>query len=322
MKHMSHVETGTVEDRASTRTDTSTNGEHTSGGQTSPSTTASGRHLTERLTSYSRADLVFDVVDSGPLDGPIVVLLHGFPQRAGSWDAVRARLNDEGLRTLAPDQRGYSPGARPPRRRDYVTGQLVADVLALIDAVGAEQVHLVGHDWGANVAWSLAAVRPDRLSSLTALSVPHPAALVRAMRTFDQARRSWYIGGFQLPWLPERVLSSRAADRIWRDSGMTDAMVDRYRREIVEDGALHTALHWYRALPLFRGRHLGGRTRVPTTLLWSDGDVALGWTGAQLTHEHVTGEFVLDVVAGASHWLPEERPDRVAKAVLHRVSRT
>lgn len=291
-------------------------------GDEARSSTASGRYLTERLTSYTRAGLEFDVVDSGPLDGPIVVLLHGFPQRAGSWDAVRARLNDEGLRTLAPDQRGYSPGARPPRRRDYTIGQLVADVLALFDAAGAEQVHLVGHDWGANVAWSVASVRPDRIRSLTAISVPHPAALMRAMRTYDQARRSWYIGGFQVPWLPEKVLTGPRADRIWRDSGMTDEMVESYRREIVEDGALHTALHWYRALPLSRGRHLGGRTKVPTTLVWSDGDVALGWTGAQLTREHVTDEFVLDVVAGASHWLPEERPDRVAGAVLHRISRS
>lgn len=274
--------------------------------------------LVTGLTEYTRAGLTFDVTDSGPVDGEVVILLHGFPQRATCWSQVSDRLDRAGYRTLAPDQRGYSPRARPRRRRDYRLSELVADVAELVDRVGGP-VHVVGHDWGANVAWCLAASRPELVRTLTALSVPHPRALKRAMRQWDQARRSWYIAAFQLPLLPELALRSRAADRIWRRSGMTAEMVEHYRREIVDDGALRPALGWYRALPLGDVPGLGARVEVPTTLIWSDRDVALGRAGAELTVEYVRADYVLDVVEGASHWLPERSPDRVTAAVLARI---
>lgn len=280
---------------------------------------AQGKYADARVTSYERNGLTFQVTDAGPLDGPVVVLLHGFPQRATSWRAVAERLNEAGFRTIAPDQRGYSPEARPRRRRDYLLAELVADVAALIDVLGDEPVHLVGHDWGANVAWCVASSRPELVRTLTALSVPHPAALKRAMRSRDQARRSWYIAAIQLPVLPELALNSGRADRLWRSSGMTEEMVQRYRSEIVETGALHFALQWYRALPLKNPRGLGGRTRVPTTLVWSDRDVALGRLGAELTASYVVADYHLEVIEGASHWLPEEQPDRVAAAILARI---
>ena len=134
-----------------------------------------------RLTSFVSQGWTFDVRDSGPLDGPVVVALHGFPQTSGSWSAVTPLLTDAGYRVLAPDQRGYSPRARPTAVDDYTMDHLCADVLALADAAGADRFHVLGHDWGAAVAWALAADRPDRLASLTAVSVPHPAALVRSM---------------------------------------------------------------------------------------------------------------------------------------------
>jgi pimeloyl-ACP methyl ester carboxylesterase len=130
------------------------------------------------MDQYRRGDLVFDVRDAGPQDGPVVVLLHGFPQHNDSWDAVIERLTAQGYRCLAPNQRGYSPGARPRRRRDYVMTELVADVGALIDASGADKVHLVGHDWGAAVAWGAAAEYPERLATVTPVSVPHPGAFL------------------------------------------------------------------------------------------------------------------------------------------------
>lgn len=271
-----------------------------------------------RVTEYARSGLTFDVVDSGPLDGDAVVLLHGFPQRASCWEQVAARLHEAGYRTLAPDQRGYSPRARPTRRRDYRQSALVDDVAELIGRTGGP-AHVVGHDWGANVAWCLAATRPELVRTLTALSVPHPRALKRAMREWDQARRSWYIAAFQLPLLPELLLRSRAGDRIWRRSGMTPQMVQRCRREIVDAGALRPALGWYRALPLGDVRGLGGRVEVPTTLIWSDRDVALGRRGAELTGEYVRADYRLDVVEGATHWLPEQCPDRVATTALARI---
>lgn len=117
------------------------------------------------LSTFSRAGLTFDVQDGGPRDGAVVVLLHGFPQDSSSWELVAPRLHDAGLRTLAPDQRGYSPGASPREVSAYRGPELVADVLALMDAAGAERVHLVGHDWGGAVAWLVAQRAPHRLAS-------------------------------------------------------------------------------------------------------------------------------------------------------------
>ena len=161
------------------------------------------------MDQYSRGELVFDVIDEGPADGPVVVLLHGFPQMNTSWNAVIPRLTARGYRCLAPNQRGYSRGARPTRRRDYRVPELVEDVRALIDASGAQRVHLVGHDWGATVAWAVAAEMPERIASLTTLSVPHPAAFLKAIATSRQALASWYMYFFQLPRIPERYFLGR-----------------------------------------------------------------------------------------------------------------
>jgi pimeloyl-ACP methyl ester carboxylesterase len=177
---------------------------------------------TERITSFTRDGLVFTVHDAGPVDGIPVVLLHGFPQDSRSWDAVSTLLHTRGYRTIAPDQRGYSPGARPRPRRAYRPAELTQDIVTLIQAAGQGPVHLVGHDWGAVVAWQVAAVRPDLLRSLTALSVPHPAAFLQAVLTSSQARRSRYMLYFQLPRLPERRLTSgKPWERFLRSAGMS-----------------------------------------------------------------------------------------------------
>ena len=154
-----------------------------------------------RLLRYRHDGLTFDVRDEGPVDGDPVVLLHGFPERDTCWRDVAPLLHAQGLRTYAPDQRGYSPGARPPRRRDYTMHKLEADVVALIETIGAP-VHLVGHDWGANSGWLVATHRPDLVRTWTAVSVPHPAAFRRAMFSSRQAFSSWYMGAFQTPAPP------------------------------------------------------------------------------------------------------------------------
>ncbi|MEJ7585388.1 MAG: alpha/beta fold hydrolase, partial [Acidimicrobiales bacterium] len=128
------------------------------------------------MKTFTNDGLTFEVSDRGPEDGPVVILLHGFPQTAECWAGVAPRLADAGLRVLAPNQRGYSPQARPTGRRAYLLNLLMGDVLALADSAGAERFHLVGHDWGAVVAWSVAAEHPERVASLTTLSVPHPRA--------------------------------------------------------------------------------------------------------------------------------------------------
>lgn len=272
-----------------------------------------------RLTTYSHDGLAFDVLDAGPEDGAPVVLLHGFPQRASSWDGVAARLHREGFRTLAPDQRGYSPGARPGERRAYAVPRLVGDVVAMVDAVGGDPVHLVGHDWGAVVAWALSAERPDLVRSLTSVSVPHPQAFLRSMTRSPQLLRSWYFLPFNVPGLVER-LAARAPGSfaaMLRRTGMTPAMAQDVLTGVVEYGALPGALSWYRALPVSRPAGVG-RVRVPTTHVWSTGDTTLDRRGAELTAAWVAAPYRLEVLEGLSHWIPEEAPEVLARIVVER----
>jgi len=273
-----------------------------------------------RLLRYRHDGLTFDVTDEGPLDGEPVVLLHGFPERNTCWREVVPLLHEHGLRTYAPDQRGYSPGARPLRRRDYTMDKLEADVVALIDTIGGP-VHVVGHDWGANSGWLVAMHRPDLVRTLTAVAVPHPAAFRNAMFGSRQFFSSWYMGAFQAPRIPERLAARPGGrfDRGLRHGGMTSADVARFREEIVADGALTTALHWYRAMPFTDQRSLRTPVSVPTTLLWSDGDVAVTRIAIDRCAHHVTGPYELRVVEGLTHWLPSQAPDVVAEAVLSRI---
>jgi pimeloyl-ACP methyl ester carboxylesterase len=273
----------------------------------------------DRITSYSRDGLTFEVRDEGPLDGDVVVLLHGFPQLNTSWDQVVPLLHAQGLRTLAPNQRGYSPGARPSGRRPYQSSELAKDVLALADLTGGP-VHLVGHDWGAAIAWGTAVLAPEKVRTLTAVSVPHPGAFLAAMPR-GQALHSWYMAVFNVPWLPERMLSSRrTGDWFLRRGGMTPTMVADFRREIVDGGALRGGLGWYRALALSNPKLMRTHVQVPTTYVWSDGDAFLGRTGAELCERYVDGPYTFVVLEGASHWIPDERPEELAAAILDRVA--
>ena len=271
------------------------------------------------ITGYRRGGLEFEVRDTGPLTGPPAVLLHGFPERASHWDAVAERLNAAGLRTLAPDQRGYSPGARPRTRAAYRMKHLVADVVALLQMLG-EPVHLVGHDWGAAVAWRLAADHPHLVETLTTVSVPHPAAFARSLVTSSQALRSWYVLAAQPPGFVEAVVrwTPGVIEGLLRASGLDDAGVARFRSEMVDDGALSGGLGWYRAAAL-EPTGVGGPVRVPTTHVWSDGDVSLARRGAELTGRHVKAPYELRVLTGVTHWVPTQAPGPLADAVLHRV---
>ncbi len=273
------------------------------------------------MDRYQRDELVFDVIDEGPPDGAAVVLLHGFPQSNVIWDNVIRRLAARGYRCLAPNQRGYSPKARPTRRRDYRMPELVADLKALIDAANLDRVHLVGHDSGAGVAWSAASALSDRLASLTTLSVPHPAAFARALTTPRQALASWYIYFFQLPWLPERILiqpngTAAGFSAMLQKSHQTPDRAERDARVIASPGSLTAALNWYRALPLTNARPYFTATSVPTMFVWSDGDTAVLGHGARRCARHVSGDFRFETLHGVSHWIPEEQPDAVADLLL------
>ncbi|WP_256841599.1 alpha/beta fold hydrolase [Ornithinimicrobium cryptoxanthini] len=268
-----------------------------------------------------REGLVLDILDGGPGDGELVVLLHGFPQDATTWGRVVPHLHRAGLRTLAPHQRGYSPGARPRRVSAYRMEELVGDVLALLDGAGARRAHVVGHDWGGAVAWALAQRHPERVASLVVLSTPHPEALGWAVRHGDQARRSWYILAFQLPVLPQvlgaRMLRSGALQR-W---GVPGDDSQRYAARLGRPGALRGPVNWYRAAVrgLFRrSRAGGGDVTVPTTYVWGSQDPFLGRDAAERTARHVSGDYRFVEVDGG-HWLAERQPVLVAREILARI---
>ena len=276
------------------------------------------------MDSFRRDGLTFDVRDAGPTDGDPVVLLHGFPQDSTAWDLVAPALHQKGLRTLAPDQRGYSPMARPRGRGHYRLRETVGDVLALLDAAGLESAHVVGHDWGGLVAWALGAWHPDRVRTLTAISVPHPAAMAKAMVTSDQVLRSSYVVVFQLPLVPERLMlagNGAALRRTLRHSGLPDDRVDHYVARMREPGALTSALGWYRALP-WNGRDPVGKVRVPTLHLWSTGDAFLGRAATEATSRFVQAPYRLEVLDDVTHWIPELAPEWVAELVAAHVRAT
>ena len=273
--------------------------------------------------------LTFDVRDTGTapgaLDGETVVLLHGFPQDGTAYDAVVPLLTAHGLRVLVPDQRGYSPGARPPGRSAYALRELVADVVALLDRVRVDRAHVVGHDWGGAVAWALASRRAERVASLTVLSTPHPAALRDAALHSDQARRSSYVLAYQLPRLPEAWLLAHDGDRMRRllaEAGMPEPHRERYVRRLLEPGALTAALAWYRAVPTSAGRSFGaGRIRVPTAYVCGLHDPFIAQRAVDATRRYVHAPLRC-VTLDAGHWLPETRPALVAEIVRTLVAET
>jgi len=273
-------------------------------------------------TTITVGPLAFDVRLNGPQDGRPVLLLHGFPQAGRSWDAVAEVLAADGYRTIAPDQRGYSPGARPPEVADYAMPHLVADALGILGALGVDRADVVGHDWGAAVAWELAIGHPERVRTLTAVSVPHPAAFGWARRNdTDQQERSTYIGLFREPGKAERVLLEDGARRLRATyEGVLPAeSEEEYVRRFSEPGALTAALNWYRAM----GRNGSGPpadVRVPTTYVWSTADRALGRAGAERCAEHVRGPYEFAVLDGVTHWVPEQAPGPLAEIIGRRLA--
>ena len=257
---------------------------------------------------------------TGPVDGRLVVLLHGFPQSSYQWRHQLSALAGAGYRAVAFDQRGYSPGARPEGTQAYRIHHLVADVLAVVDELGGHRFDVVGHDWGAAVAWSVAGRYPERLRTLTAVSVPHPAAFLEALLrpSADQAARSSYIGFLRQGGLPERALlagDGAGLRTVLTASGLSPDAAEEYLPLFRQPGALTAALNWYRAASMDDLRDMGPIT-TPTLYVWSDKDVALGREAAEATAGHVSGPYRFEVLEGVSHWIPEEVPDRFNALLL------
>lgn len=270
------------------------------------------------MRSYAHDGLVFDVKDEGPEDGEAVLLLHGFPQDATSWDGVVEPLHDHGYRTLAPDLRGYSPRARPRHARDYVAARTVADAVALLDEAGIERAHVVGHDWGGHVAWGMASAHPERVRTLTSIAWAHIAAIRSAVLRSSQAPRLFYVGLFQVPWLTEQLIGPDGP--AWRAvvRGLPVHQAQHYADRLRQPGALAAALNWYRAVPrdlVHPSLHIG-RISAPTLYLWGEHDPAMSRAAAEATAQYVAGPYTFRVVEHVGHWIPEAMPKLVADALL------
>ena len=264
--------------------------------------------------------LRLDVRAAGPADGELVVLLHGFPQSSAIWAPQLDALAAAGYRAMAPDQRGYSRRARPTDVAQYGIDHLVGDVVSIADRVGAEHFHVVGHDWGAVVAWHVAGRLPGRVRSLTALSVPHPAAFAAALASVDgdQRRRSAYMSFFRKAGDAEdQLLAGGGLAAMLRGTGYPLDPLDVVDR-MSEPGALTAALSWYRAMDVSVAAV--SNISVPTLFVWSTDDAALGREGAEATAAYVDGPYRFVVLDGVSHWIPEEVPNAVTRLLLEHLS--
>ncbi len=261
----------------------------------------------------------FEALSRGPEDGELVVLLHGFPQRKDAWRQVAAGLGEAGYRAVAPDLRGYAEGARPSEVGAYRLSTVAEDVLAWADQLGARRFHVVGHDWGGALAWAVAALHPERVATVTSLSVAHPRAVVAALPGV-QALRSSYVGLFVLPVVPEVVL--RASLRpLLLASGLGAEMTSRYVDGVVRSGALRTALNWYRANAASGEVRRIGPVSPPALLVWGSADPSMGRRAVRRTGDQVLGPYQLVVVEGAGHWLPERHPEEVLGALIPHLAR-
>lgn len=270
-------------------------------------------------------------------EGPLVVLLHGFPEHWHVWREQISALVDAGYRVVAPDMRGYNRSEKPHGVEAYRIGTLVEDVLALIERCGEGRATVVGHDWGGVIAWEVAARHPEVVDRLVVLNAPHPAVYRQELRSrrSDQRKRSSYALFFQLPWLPEalfRARGYRAIERLFRegpeDPDAFDAEeIARYERACARPGAMTSMLNYYRAL--FRGHLrsvLPGRARPdettiagvidrPTLLIWGMRDRALS---PRLTEglERWVPDLRVECLPGASHWVQADEPDRVNELLI------
>ncbi|MFD3590211.1 alpha/beta fold hydrolase [Streptomyces sp. NPDC058683] len=265
----------------------------------------------------------YDALAAGPQGGDFVLLLHGWPEFASSWTEELHALADAGYRAVAVDQRGYSPGARPPEISDYAVEHLVDDALAFADAQGASRFHLVAHDWGGLVAWALASAHPERLKSLSVLATPHPRALREAAKADPgQYHRLDYVRFFRRPdHAAEAALLADGAARLRRayDGRIPDHLVESNIRRLSRPGALTPTLNWYRAVDDDLTTP-GDRITVPTLYIWGSEDGALGREAAHATGEFIDAPYRFVPLEGASHWLPEEVPDQVIPPILEHLA--
>jgi pimeloyl-ACP methyl ester carboxylesterase len=255
---------------------------------------------------------------AGQKSGVPVILLHGFPENWRCWIHQIPALVDAGFRVIVPVQRGYNLSYKPKGIRNYRVDELVKDVLGLLDTLEYQKVNLVGHDWGAIVAWYLAYQYPDRLQRLGILNVPHPLVFRRFVtRDFEQMRRSWYAFFFQLPWLPElgmRADNWRGAVQTLRGSGkihtFTNEDILKYKEAWSRPGAMTAMINWYRAVRYQTKLPSSMEIKVSTLMMWGVKDVALTYRMARPSIDHCEdGKLIF--FPDATHWVQHEAAEEV-----------
>lgn len=267
--------------------------------------------------------LVFEVFEAGEGDR-LALLLHGFPQHAVMWRHLVAPLVARGYRVWAVNQRGYGATSRPQAREDYSLEALTGDVAALIDASGARAVTLIGHDWGGMIAWVVAIRRLRPLERLIVVNIPHPLCFKAALRGLRQKVKSLYAAFFQIPLVPDLLLSAGRGyltGRLIRMSSgrpaaIPAAVMDIYRENIAAPGAATAMLNWYRraAPDLFNARDLDVPVETPVLIVWGTDDVALGENCLEGTERYVR-DLRIRRLPGVSHFSPEDLPDKLAELV-------
>jgi pimeloyl-ACP methyl ester carboxylesterase len=258
----------------------------------------------------------FEGLSDGLPEKELILFLHGFPDFADAWLPVLRSVAAKGYYAVAVNQRGYSRDARPNRVEDYATDALVGDALGFADCLGADQFHLVAHDWGGLLAWQIATEHASRLRSLSVVSTPHTNAFLDAIETdADQKQRSKYIEFFRIPGAAESYFQAedwKPLRRVYQGK-VAEERVEANIRRLSEPGALTAALNWYRALNL---KTRIGMISVPTLFMWGSNDLTIGQVAADNTASYVTGPYRFETLGGKSHWLLDETPGEITKLLL------
>ena len=266
-------------------------------------------------------DLTFTCRVSGLENtGDAVILLHGFPETSRMYYDLIPVLVSEGYKVVAPDQRGYSQSARPPKISDYSIDKLSQDVIDIADAFQFEKFHLVGHDWGSAVGWVTAALYSERIISWTALSVPHLDAFFDAINTDkDQQRKSQYIKFFKKPILPElyfKIFGYTYLKNIWRKSSQLE--IEKYLEVFKQRGALKASLNWYRA-NMKKENKVIGDIITPTLIIYGLKDMAIGEKSVDESEKYLTGDYKIEKLK-AGHWLIQESFEDVSNSILQHLN--
>ena len=267
---------------------------------------------------------------SGPEDGEVIILLHGFPECWNTWRHQIPQLADAGYRVYAPNLRGYGQSSKPDKVMDYHLECLITDVDAIRKESGRNKVHIVAHDWGGAIGWTYANKYSEHTASLSVLNMPHLQVFLNSVwGSLRQMLKSWYIVFFQLPWLPERFLSfNNFAFFKWimKKSSAEGSYTDR-DIEILEEhwktpGALTASINYYRAIFRKQPRETRKESRVtsPTQILWGEQDIALSTSMAEKSLEYTEGGSLTTYPDG-THWLAHDKPDEVTNRVLEHLAK-